>query len=310
MNAALTPRIALLLMLPPLMWAANALVGRTMADHVAPLALNAARWGGALLVLLLLAWRVLASAESRAAIRARWRALALLGALGVGAYNALQYVALTTSTPINVTLIAASTPLWMMLVGAIGYREHPRPLQWLGALLSGLGVLTVLLRGDPAQLTALRLVPGDLWMLLASLSWALYSWMLARPPASLAGARRPRWDWAEFLLVQVIFGLAFAAGAAGLEAALLPPPAPAVPLAPWVLPLVVVFLAVGPSVLAYRAWGLGVAAVGPSVAAFFANLTPLFAALMSALLLGEPPQVYHGVAFALIVGGIVASSRR
>ena len=173
-------------------------------------------------------------------------------------------------------------------------------------------MLVVLLRGEASQLASLRLVPGDLWMLLAALSWALYSWQLARPPASLAGAARPRWDWAEFLLIQVLFGLAWAGGAAGLEAAFATT-APAVApdaLPGWTIALVVAFLSIGPSVLAYRCWGLGVAAVGPALAGFFANLTPLFAALMSAALLGEPPRLYHGAAFALIVGGIVASSRR
>jgi drug/metabolite transporter (DMT)-like permease len=320
---ALTPRVALLLMVPPLMWAGNALVGRVLAGQVPPLALNALRWSVALLILLALGWRALATPARRAEVRSRWRELALLGGLGVGAYNALQYVALTTSTPINVTLIASSTPLWMMLIGTLFYREHPRPLQWLGAALSGLGVMTVLLRGDPSRLAELQLVPGDLWMLLAALSWALYSWQLARPPASLAGAARPRWDWAEALLVQVLFGLVWAGGAAALEAALAahgaPPGAAAVSTAGagvaaglpgWSLAGAVVFLAIGPSVLAYRCWGLGVAAVGPALAGFFANLTPLFTALLSALLLGQPPQPYHAAAFALIVGGIVASSRR
>ena len=50
--------------------------------------------------------------------------------------------------------------------------------------------------------------------------------------------------------------------------------------------------------------------VGPNVAGFFANLTPLFAALLSAAFLGELPRLYHAVAFVLIVGGIVVSSRR
>jgi drug/metabolite transporter (DMT)-like permease len=72
----------------------------------------------------------------------------------------------------------------------------------------------------------------------------------------------------------------------------------------------VVFLAIGPSVLAYRFWGMGVAAVGPSIAGFFSNLTPLFAALFSALLLGDPPRLFHGIAFACIAGGIWLSSRR
>jgi drug/metabolite transporter (DMT)-like permease len=67
---------------------------------------------------------------------------------------------------------------------------------------------------------------------------------------------------------------------------------------------------VGPAVIAYRCWGAGVQRAGPAVAGFFSNLTPLFAALMSLAFLGELPHLYHVVAFALIVGGIVLSSRR
>ena len=66
----------------------------------------------------------------------------------------------------------------------------------------------------------------------------------------------------------------------------------------------------GPALLAYRCWGCGVQQAGPGVAGFFINLTPLFAALMSTLFLGEHPHLYHAVAFAFIVGGIVVSARR
>ena len=65
-----------------------------------------------------------------------------------------------------------------------------------------------------------------------------------------------------------------------------------------------------PAILAYRCWGVGVQRVGPTVAGFFTNLTPLFAAVLSAAFLGEPPHAYHAVAFALIVAGIIISSRR
>lgn len=307
MNTPLTPRIAALLTLPPLLWAGNAMVGRLLAGSVPPLLLNALRWWAALLLLLPLGWRAIATARARGDIVQRWRPLALLGLLGVGAYNALQYLALQTSTPINVTLIASSTPVWMLLVGALFYGEHPRPAQIGGALLSLAGVLLVLLRGDPAQLASLRLVAGDLWMLLAALSWAFYSWQLARPAAALAGAARPDWNWAEFLLVQALFGLVWGSAAALGEATW-------TTHAAWswtpTLLAALVFLAIGPSVLAYRCWGLGVAAVGPALAGFFSNLTPLFAALMSAALLRQPPQPYHGAAFALIVAGIWLSNRR
>jgi drug/metabolite transporter (DMT)-like permease len=69
-----------------------------------------------------------------------------------------------------------------------------------------------------------------------------------------------------------------------------------------------IFVAIAPSLIAYRCWGLGVNAAGPAMAAFFANLIPLFTALMSAALLGEPPELFHGLAFLMIVAGIVISS--
>jgi len=71
-----------------------------------------------------------------------------------------------------------------------------------------------------------------------------------------------------------------------------------------------VFIALGPAMLAYRAWGAGIGRAGPAMAGFFSNLTPLFAALLSSLFLGETPQVYHALAFVLIVSGIVVSARR
>ena len=163
----------------------------------------------------------------------------------------------------------------------------------------------VLSRGQWSQLGAIHLVPGDAWILLAAFAWAIYSWQLAKPPPSMAGAERPAWNWAEFILLQTVFGLVFASAAAAGEAATSSHAMRWTPLLPWAL----AYVAIGPSILAYRAWGLGVAAAGPSVAAFFSNLTPLFAAVGSAALLGEAPQPYHALAFALIVAGIWTSSR-
>ena len=105
-------------------------------------------------------------------------------------------------------------------------------------------------------------------------------------------------------MAQIAFGAPIALAMAGLEQGYTEQ---AVHWGPG-LALVLAYVAIGPSLIAYRCWGLGVAQAGPALAAFFVNLTPLFAALMSAALLGEWPAWYHGAAFALIAGGIWISS--
>ncbi len=301
MSQTLTPRIAFMLTLPPLLWAGNAVVGRALVGSVPPLALNAMRWWLALALLLPLAWRAL---REPAQITSRWKHFALLGLLGVGSYNALQYAAVQTSTPLNVTLIAASMPVGMMLVGLLFYGERPGTRQLAGAVLSLLGVVLVISRGSVQTLAQVTLVPGDLLMMLAVLLWSGYSWMLARPPQHLRGDARPAWGWAEFLFVQMLFGGAWATLAAAVE---VPLTATAIAWTPAVV-AALLYVAIGPSLIAYRAWGLGVATVGPTVATFFANLTPVFAGVLSAALLGEAPHWYHAAAFVLIGGGIVVSS--
>jgi len=301
----LTPRLVLLLTLPPLMWAGNAIVGRLMVGQASPLTLNFLRWALALLLLLPLGWRVL---RQPALVRERLGWLLGVSLLGVGVYNALQYLALVTSTPINVTLVASSTPVWMLAVGWLVFGVRPTRRQLLGAALGLCGVLLVIGRGSLDTLARVQWVEGDLYMLLAAIGWAVYSWLLAKPPATMQGSQRPGpqqgWDWAGLLLLQMLIGTGFAGLFALGEQAITPAPLNWGP-GLWAALL---FVAIGPSLVAYRCWGLGVAEAGPTMAAFFANLTPLFTALMSAALLGEPPQPYHVAAFALIVGGIAVSS--
>lgn len=299
MNQRLTPGTAALLTIPPLLWAGNAVVGRVVNEMVPPVTLNLLRWALAFALLLPLAGWVLRPGSG---LWPHWRRFAILGLLGVGCYNALQYLALKTSTPLNVTLVAASSPVWMLGIGALFFGQRISHRQWAGAVLSIAGVLVVLSRGEWELLTQVRLVPGDLYVLLATAAWAFYSWLLIRPgdPASIRG------NWAAFLMAQIVFGLGWSVLFAGGEWAT------GNTHVEWGWPLAaaLAYVAVGPAILAYRCWGVGVARVGPNIAGFFANLTPLFAAVMSAAFLGELPRIYHAVAFLLIVGGIVVSSRR
>ena len=291
---------ALLLTLAPLLWAGNAVIGRLVAPLVSPMTLNLLRWTLACALLLPLAAPVL---RPGSALWGSWRRFMGLSLLSIGGYNALLYLALKTSTPINVTLVGSITPVWMLLIGRVFFGNAISARQWLGAVMSISGVLLVLSRGNPDVLLQVRLVAGDLYILLASAAWAYYSWMLAHPTTEPPEIRR---DWSAFLLAQVALGLIWSGLFAGGEWALgLGKFTPS-----WQLAGALLFIALGPALLAYRAWGAGVSRAGPSVAGFFANLTPLFTAVLSSLFLGELPHLYHALAFALIVGGIVVSSRR
>lgn len=299
MTSPLTLGTAAMLTAAPLLWAGNAIVGRMVHDLISPFTLNFARW--LLAFVLLLPWTLWVLRRG-SPLWSQWRRYALLGLVGLGCYNSLLYLALQTSSPINVTLVSASMPVWMLVIGRLCYGARVSLRQLLGAALSMLGVAVVLSRGDLRQLLQLQLVPGDLFVLLATVLWSVYSWMLAdtQEPATV------RSDWAGFLMAQLVFGVGWSALFAGGEwltgQSVLQPS--------WPLAAALLFIVVGPAVLAYRFWGVGVSRAGPAVAGFFANLIPVFTAILSTLVLAELPHLYHGIAFALIVGGIVVSSRR
>lgn len=295
----LTPLTVLLLTVPPLLWASNAVVGRLVRELVSPLTLNFVRWVIAFVLLLPFAASVL---RSDSPLWAHWKRYALLGLLGIGLYNAFQYLALQTSTPINVTLVGSSLPLWMLATGTLFFGARVSGREIAGALLSMLGVLLVLSRGEWRQLLGLRLVPGDLYMIAGTIAWAFYSWLLARTHQP----KQVRQDWAAFLMAQLVFGLAWSGALAAGEWTLTDAH---IDLG-WPLVAAMAFIGIGPAVVAYRCWGTGVQRAGPQAASVFMNLTPLFAALLSAAFLREAPHWYHGVAFLLIVGGIVVASRR
>ena len=287
------------LLLATALWAGNAIAGRVLVGSISPITLSAVRWGLAALLLLPLGWRVLMPGS---ALWQNKKRFLLLGLFGVGSYNVLLYLALQTSTAINVTLIGASMPIWMLFIGAVFYQVKPSALQMIGAIVSLLGVGIVLTRGDLVALLSMQMVIGDILIMLATILWAFYSWMLSRPGSS----SERQWPWAEFLMAQVTVGLLWTGFFDGFEIAA----GHAFIDLNWWTSSLILFVAIGPSLIAYRCWGLGVNGAGPTVAAFFANFIPLFTALLSAAMLGEPPQLFHGLAFALIVAGIAISSKR
>ena len=279
-----------------LMWAGNAIVGKILVQASSPVLLNTVRWGVTALILLPFAWRVF---KGDSPLWHHTKRFALLSLFGVGSYNVLLYLALQSSTPINVTLIGASMPIWAIFIGMLVYHERANLKQVVGAVISLIGVAVVIVRGELERLIEIEFVAGDLYMVIATILWGAYSWMLSHPKES----NERSWPWSYFLLAQVGFGfcwsLIFAATEWQLEFSYF--------TWSWQTVLMIAYVIIGPSLIAYRCWGLGVSKAGATVATFFTNLIPLFTAILSTLLLQKPPEPFHGVAFALILAGIYLS---
>lgn len=288
----------MLLTIPPILWAGNAVVGRIAYDLISPVTLNFLRWALAIVLVAPLGWAVFRPGSGLWQNRRRYM---VLGLLGIGVYNGMQYLALHSSTPINVTLVSASMPVWMLLIGLLFFGARVKGRQVVGAVLSILGVATVLSHGQLEQLLGLRFVAGDIYMVLATMIWSLYSWILSRSGDSAV----VKSNWATFLMAQMVYGVVWSGVFAAAEWSF----TDAYIHWGWPLALILVYVAIGPAIIAFRCWGAGVQLAGPATASFFNNLTPLFAGLMSLFFLGEAPHLYHALAFVLIVSGIVLSSR-
>ena len=95
-------------------------------------------------------------------------------------------------------------PFWMLLIGKLFFGARVGYKRVIGAILSIAGVLLVLSRGELQVLLSMHWVPGDLYMIAATIAWAFYSWMLIRS------------NWSAFLMAQIGFGVVwsslFAAG--------------------------------------------------------------------------------------------------
>ena len=282
-----------LLVVPPLLWAGNALLGRAVVGLLDPIQLSFWRWLVALAALLPFTFRSLLA--HRTVLLRHWRAVVVMGLCSVAAYNTLLYMAMHTTTAINATLMGACMPLMILLLGRIWLGTPIRAGQALGILVSAGGMLAVVTRGEPGRLLELALTPGDGLMVLATLAWAVYSVMLRRFPLPVPGA--------TLLCAFVMVGLAGLAPLYLWQGA--PLPAAEAPVAGAIL-----YAGLFASLVAFYFWNRGVAAVGAATAGQYSYLIPLFTALAAIPLLGEEVRWYHALGGGLIFAGIFLATRQ
>ena len=72
----------------------------------------------------------------------------------------------------------------------------------------------------------------------------------------------------------------------------------------------IAFVTVFSTIAAFMFWARGVELIGANRAGVFLHLIPVYSALLTGVLLGEPLRSYHVVGFVLILLGVWCASRR
>jgi drug/metabolite transporter (DMT)-like permease len=278
----------LLLTLANLFWAGNWIIGRGMRADVPPLALSFWRWVIALALILPLAWPHLKRDWPQ--LRAGWPWLVLCGLLGTACYNALAYIALQHTTAVNGLLLNSFIPIVIVCLGWIFLGKKLRPIEVLGIGASFVGVLTIVARGDAATLARLQINPGDIWILVSVVAWAVYT---------LALPHRPKSDALSFLAAITVVGLIalapFYVWELGEGRHINPTPATLAAIA---------YTGIFPAFLGFLFWNRGVAETDPARAGLFIHLLPAFGIILSMIFLDEHPALFHFVGIGLIFAGI------
>jgi drug/metabolite transporter (DMT)-like permease len=284
----------LLLSLTSLFWASNLVLGRYVAGHVPPITLACVRWIGAFFLLMPFAWTHLRT--DWPVLRAHLPLMLMLALTGFAANTALAYEGLKYTQALNALLIQSSGPLCVALWTLILFGVRLTLAQLLGIVVSMTGVLVIILRGDITALASIEINKGDAMMAAALLVFGIYSALMLRRPVT-----------------HPMSLIAFTAGSGALML---------VPVSVWELnsgsPLVfdtvtwltLAYAVTFPSALAYLFFNRGIALIGPNRAAPFLHLMPVFGSVMAIAFLGEQPQLFHLLGYAMVLAGVFIASRR
>jgi len=284
----------LLLTLTTLFWSGNFVIGRAMKNSIPPIGLAFWRW--ALALVILIPFSIPHLREQWPVLRLNWRWLTIFGVLGVSCFNTFVYIGLHSTTATNALIINSVIPVLIVLLSRLLAATPVSGRQAIGITISLCGVLTIISRAEPDVFLALTVNSGDVWILLAVISWAFYTFLLRHRPADLHPL--------SFLTSIIAIGLM-----------------PLSILYAWELSqggrfelnpaniISILYVALFPSVLAFIFWNQSVREVGPNKAGLFLYLMPVFGAILSAVFLGESIRSFHLVGMALIFSGIHLTTR-
>lgn len=284
----------LLAVLATIIWSGNFVVARGVYKQIPPVSLAFYRWLTACIIMFPLAYQRFANEKT--VVLKNWKYLLFVSLTGVAIFNTFVYVAGRYTTAINMSLIGTtSSPIFAILISVFLLKESIRPLRVVGLMLSIAGILVLLSKGSVATLLAFRFSVGDIWILFAALSFAIYNVLVRRKPAEISPV--------NFLFVSFVSGTLILLPFFIVESLNTAPIA-------WNTRLIwiILYLGLGTSVIAFLLWNSAIGKLGAVRAALFGNLIPIFASLEAVWLLGEEITTIHLISGLLVICGLVISN--
>lgn len=283
----------ILVVLAVLFWSGNFVFGRYISSDIHPLQLALIRWS--LVLIILLPYILYKFQNIWLQFKQNYIILIFQSILAITGFNTLLYYGLQTTTATNALLINSSIPIIIIVFSAIILKTTITKLQTSGILLSTLGVIYLVLKGDLNNIVEFEFTKGDFWIIAACFDWALYTVLLKYKPKDLNAF--------EFFGITTLIGtlvlfilFIFSGETLTLE----------------LINKKEVFMAISymvffPSILSFYFWNISTAKLSANTTGQFTHLMPIFGAIMAYYLLGEILYFYHYIGILLIATGIYLS---
>jgi drug/metabolite transporter (DMT)-like permease len=286
----------LILILTTIFWSGNFIVGKAASTYeIPPFSLNFYRWFFAGLILLPFTFKELV--EKKNYIFDNIVFFTILGVTSITIFNSIVYYSLYYTQVISGILMISTIPVWIIFISSILNIEKTNIFQIIGVIFSLTGVVFIITKADLEIIKNLDFNKGDLSMVVAMFSWAVYSALL----------KSKKYEISQFALLEVVIitGLIFLTPIYFIEMYL----GNVIVLGvPFILTLTyVVFF---PGLASFIFWIKGISIIGANRAGVFLHLMPIFGAIMAMIIFNEKFMYYHILGAIFIVAGITLSNKK
>jgi drug/metabolite transporter (DMT)-like permease len=215
--------------------------------------------------------------------------------LGITGFNTLLYIGLQDTTATNALLINSSVPILIVFMSAIILKQKISNKQIVGIMLSTIGVVFLVLKGDVSRITTLEFNKGDFWVILTGFVWAFYSVIFKFKPKGLKDMEFVTaivyLGTAVLFLIYLFFGYGYNSAITVINNHY----------------MILLYVILFPSILSYIFWHRGIMEIGADKTGQFTHLMPIFGSFLAFIFLGETLEFYHLLGISFIGFGIYLS---